>query len=274
MIPKNLIKSFNTSKSNFNLINTIKQLLIFLYTLSILYLSYFKNISTVYTTILLIILGTIIIIRNWPYKHATLFKIMFTDDLNKFKEYLSKNNLSIKKIHNLKFVSNRTPILYSIEQRAFKIFKYLVENDYDLNYVAENSQPAITFAVHSGTYEYVELLLKYKDKFDLYAKDKNFNANALEIAIWRTTKGDKKKEIEALLDAGMTFSISNYKKTKLELMTNFESIPFETKKILAKRYVLDKIKNQLNLIEEIDTNKSLKSFDKVNIYWKEYLDFA
>jgi len=266
--------SFNKSKSNYNLVNTIKQLLIFLYTLSILYLSYFKKISTVYTTILLIILGTIIIIRNWPYKHATLFKIMFTDDLNKFKEYLSKNNLSIKKIHNLKFVSNRTPILYSIEQRAFKIFKYLVENDYNLNYVAENSQPAITFAVHSGTYEYVELLLKYKDKFDLYAKDKNFNANALEIAIWRTKYADKKKEIEALLDAGMTFSISNYKKTKLELMTNFENIPFETKKLLAKRYVFDKIKNQLNLIEEIDTNKSLKSFDKVNIYWKEYLDFA
>ena len=84
----------------------------------------------------------------------------------------------------------------------------------------------------------------------------------------------QKKEIEALLDSGMTFSISNYKKTKLELMNKFESIPFETKKLLAKRYVLDKLKNQLNLIEEIDNNKSLKSFDKVNIYWKEYLDFA
>ena len=261
-------------KSNFNLINTIKQFLIFLYTLSILYLSYFKKISILYTSILLIILGTIIIIRNWSYKHAPLFKIMFTDDLNKFKEYLSKNNLSVKKIHNLKFLSGRTPILYSIEQRAFKIFKYLVENGYDLNYVGENSQPALTFAVHSGTYEFVELLLKHKDKFDLYAKDKDFNANALEIAIWRTIKYDKKKEIEALLNSDMTFSISNYKKTKLELMTNFESIPFETKKLLAKRYVLDKLKNQLNIIEEIDTNKNLKSFDKVNIYWKEYLDFA
>ena len=262
------------SKSNFNLINTIKQILILLYSLSILFLSYFKKISTLYTTILLIILGTIIIIRNLPYKHAPLFRTMFTDDLNKFKEYLSKNNLSMNKIKKLKFLSGRTPILYSIEQRAFKIFKYLVENGYDLNYVGQNSQPVLPFAVHSGTYEYVELLLKYKDKFDLYAKDKNFKANALEIAIWRTTQVDKKKEIEALLNAGMTFSISNYKKTNLELMNNFESIPFETKKLLAKRFVLDKIKNQLNLIEEIDTDKSLKSFDKVNIYWKEYLDFA
>ena len=274
MKPKNFKRSFNTSKSNFSLIKTVKQLLIFLYALSILYLYYTKKISILYTTILSIILGTIILIQNWPHKHDSLFKIMYNDDLNKFKEYLSKNNLTVKNIHTLKFVSNRTPILYSIEQRAFKIFKYLVENDYDLNYVGKNSQPAITFAVHSGTYEFVELLLKHKDKFDLYAKNKDFDANALEIAIWRTTKYDKKKEIEALLDSGMTFSISNYKKTKLELMDKFESIPFETKKLLAKRYVLDKLKNQLNLIEEIDNNKSLKSFDKVNIYWKEYLDFA
>ena len=267
-------KSFHMDKADFNLKNIIKQIFILLYALAILYLSYFKKISTLYTTISLTILGTIILIRNWPYKHASLFKIMFTDDLDKFKEYLSKNNLSVKKIHTLKYFSGRTPILYAIEQRAFKIFKYLVENDYDLNYVGENSRPPITFAVHSGTYEFVEFLLRHKDKFDLYVKEKDFNANALEIAIWRTTQSDKKKEIEALLNAGMKFSISNYKTTNLESMNSFESIPFETKKLLAKRYVLDKIKNQLNLVEEIDNNKSLRSFDNVNIYWKEYLDFA
>ena len=266
--------SFHLNKVDFNLKDNIKRIFILLYALAILYLSYFKKISTLYSTILLIILGTIILIRNWPYKHASLFKKMLNDDLDKFKEYLSKNNLSIKKIHTLQYFANRTPILYAIERRAFKIFKYLIENGYDLNYVGEYSRPAITFAVHSGTYEFVEFLLRHKDKFDLYVKEKDFNANALEIAIWRTTKTDKKKEIEALLNAGMKFSISNYKKTNLESMVSFEDIPFETKKLLAKRYVLDKIKNQLNLVEEIDNNKSLRSFDNVNIYWKEYLDFA
>ena len=72
----------------------------------------------------------------------------------------------------------------------------------------------------------------------------------------------------------MKFSISNYKKTNLESMDSFESIPLDIKKILAKRYVLDKVKSQLNMIEEIDKKKSLRSFDGINIYWKDYLEFA
>ena len=264
------------NKDDFNLRNITKQILILIYAIVIIYLSYFKKISNFITTILLIIFGTIIIIRNWPYEHTSLFKIMITDDLNKFKDYLSKNNLSPKNIHNLKYVMGKPPIIYAIEQRAFKIFKYLVENGYNLNYVSGYSQPPLTFAVHSGTFEFVELLLKHKDKFDLYQKNKDFNANALEMAIWRSVspKFDKRREIEALLGAGMKFSISNYKKTNLESMDSFESIPLDIKKILAKRYVLDKVKSQLNMIEEIDKKKSLRSFDGINIYWKDYLEFA
>ena len=175
-------------KDDFNLRNTTKQILLLIYAIVTIYLSYFKKISYFITTILLIILGTIIIIRNWPYEHASF--------LNKFKDYLSKNNLSPKNIHNLKYVMGKPPIIYAIEQRAFKIFKYLVENGYNLNYVSGYSQPPLTFAVHSGTFEFVELLLKHKDKFDLYQKNKDFNANALEMAIWRSVspKFDKRRE--------------------------------------------------------------------------------
>lgn len=268
--------SLSFNKDDFNLKNILKRLLIMIYALVIIYLSYFKKISNFITTILLIILGTIIIIQNWPLKHASLFKIMVTDDLNKFKDYLSKNNLSPKNIHNLKYAMGKPPIIYAIEQRAIKIFKYLIENGYNLNYASGYSQPPLVFAAHSGTFEFVEFLLKHKDKFDIYAKNKDFNANALEMAIWRSDspKFDKRREIEALLNAGMKFSISSYKKTRLEFSDSFESISLDIKKILAKRYVLDKVKNQLNMIEEIDKKKSLRSFDGINIYWKDYLDFA
>ena len=263
---------FNKNKFDYNIMNTIKRILIVLYAITSFYLYYFKKISSFYSTILFIILGTIILIRNWPVKYAALFKAMHSDDLNKFKEYLSYYNLKITDIHKLEFFQGRTPIMYAIQNRAFKIFKYLIDNNYDLNYISKNSEPTITFVVHSGEIEYLNILLKKKDKFDLYAKKPDLKANALEIAVWR---GQKLDVIEALLNAGMKFSIKSYNDTPIgkELLP-FEKVSLDVKKILVKRYVFDKVVNQLNIVDEIDKQKRMKSFDKVNIYWEEYLDFA
>ena len=76
----------------------IKQILIISSAILISYLSYFKIISTLYSTILFLILGTIIVLRNWPVKNAPLFKAMYNDDLNGFKNFLIKNNLKVTDI--------------------------------------------------------------------------------------------------------------------------------------------------------------------------------
>ena len=80
--------SFNILRDHYYMKDKIKQILILLYALCIFYFSYFKKIPTLYSTILFIILGTIILIRNWPVQYAPLFKAMNNDDLNKFKDYL------------------------------------------------------------------------------------------------------------------------------------------------------------------------------------------
>ena len=259
--------------SDYNLMDKIKQILIISSAIIISYLSYFKIISTFYSTILFLILGTIIIIRNWPVKNAPLFKAMYNDDLNEFKNFLSLNNLKVTDIHKFEYFQGRTPIMYAIDRRAFNIFKYLIDNNYDLSYVSQRSEPVITFAAHSGEIEFLNLLLKHKDKFDLYAKNTRFNANALEILVWRGE--DKLDSIEALLNAGMKFSISSYNNTIIgkELLP-LKDVNMDIKKTLAKRCIFDKVINQLNIVDELDKNKNMKSLNNVNIYWKEYLEFA
>ena len=251
----------------------IKQILIISSAILISYLSYFKIISTLYSTILFLILGTIIVLRNWPVKNAPLFKAMYNDDLNGFKNFLIKNNLKVTDIHKLEYFQGRTPIMYAIDRRAFNIFKYLIDNNYDLSYVSKNSEPVITFAAHSGEIEFLNLLLKHKDKFDLYAKNKRFDANALEILIWR---GEEKLEsIEALLNAGMKFSISSYNNTLIgKEILPFKDVKINAKKALLKRYIFEKVLNQVNIVDELDKNKNMKSFSNVKIYFEEYLDFA
>ena len=265
--------SFKIFKDNYNMKYKIKQILILLYALAIFYFSYFQKIPTLYSTILFIILGTIILVRNWPVQHAPLFKAMHIDDLNKFKDYLKSNNLKVTNIHKLEYFQHKTPIMYAIDRRAFNIFQYLIENNYDLSYISKNSEPVITFAAHSGELKYLNLLLKHKDKFDLYAKNPRFNANALEILIWRGE--DKLDSIEALLNAGMKFSINDYNNTIIgKQLCPFKDVPFDIKKILVKRYIFDQTINQINIVDELEKKKNIKSFNNINIYWKEYLDFA
>lgn len=250
----------------------IKRILIILYAIIVFYLSYFKKISTLLSSILIIILGTIIIIRNWPLENAPLFKSMHNDDLTRFKEYLLTHNLKVTNIHKLKYFEGKTPIMYAILHRAFKIFNYLIDNNYNLTYIPENSEPIITYATHSGEIEYLKILLKHKDQFDLYAKKPDLQANALEIAVWR---GDRLDVIETLLNAGMKFSIEGYNNTLIgKNLKTFDEVSLDVKKILVKRFVFNKVLNQLNMVDAIDKQKKMKSFEKINIYWEEYLNFA
>ena len=265
--------SFSFFKYDFNLSDKLKQILIILYAFCLFYLSYFKKISTFYSTILFIILGTILLIRNWPVQHSPLFKAMYNDDLNKFKNYLISHNLKVTNIHKLEYFQGKTPIMYAIDRRAFNIFKYLLDNNYNLSYISKNSEPVITFAAHSGEIEYLNLLLKYKDKFDLYAKNTRFDANALEILVWRGE--DKLESIEALLNAGMKFSINGYNNTIIgKQLAPFKDVSSDIKKILVKRCIFEKVINQLNIVDELDKKKNMKSLNNINIYWKEYLDFV
>ncbi len=249
----------------------IKFILILSYILLTFYLIYFKKISKLLSTLLFIILGAIFLLNLLPIKINPLFKTINDDNLNKFIEYLSDNNLKVENLHTIEYILGKTPILYAIERRAFNIFKYLVNNNYDLKYIPERAEPVITFIAHSGNIEFMEFLLKHKDKINLYAINKKFGANALEIAVWR----EKEDIVEALINAGMKFSIKNYNNTNIgKLSTPFERIPLSIKSILVKRFILKKTQKQLNMVYEINENKNLKSFKDNKIYWKEYLQFV
>lgn len=252
--------------------NILKFLLFLSITLFIVYLNYFKIISKKFSSILLAILGTIALKKLLPIKTNRLFKLIDNDNLSMFKNYLSSHNLKVENIHEYEYIEGKTPIIYAIEKRAYNIFKYLVENNYNLKYISEKSEPVITFAAHSGELKYMELLLKYKDRIDLYAINKKFLANALEISVWR----GKVEMIEALINAGMNFSIKNYNNYTLFGKSSFpfEKVSLNAKAILLKKFVFNKTKKQLNMVYEINEQKTLKSFENNKIYWKEYLDFA
>ena len=48
----------------------------------------------------------------------------------------------------------------------------------------------------------------------------------------------------------------------------------DLKKVLMKKFVFDKVINQLNIVDEIDKKEKMNFFEKIKIYWREYLDFA
>ena len=246
---------------------TLKQIFIILFSILTIYLAFYKRIPPLYSTILFVILGLLILI-NKPGKLSCLFNAMNTDNLNKFKQSLSSLNLKVENIHDLFY--KKTPIYYAIERKSYNIFKYLIENNYNLGYTSEKLQPLITFAATCDDVRFIELLLQHKDKFDLNVIDPFFGANALEVAVFRF----KEKNVEALLNAGMTFSVQKYNNTYVGKICPFEKIPLEVKKVLARKYVLNKTIKQLNMVNEIEENNELTSFNKIKIYWKEYLKFA
>lgn len=249
----------------------IKYSIIVICVLLLLDLIFLKNIPKLITTILFILLGPIFILNIWPIKYEPLFKAMNDDNLNKFKEYLSNQNLKPSNIHKIEHIYGKTPIIYAMERRAYNIFKYLVENDYDLNYFTDKTEPVITFAAHSAELKFLQLLLKNKNRFDLNAINKKFGANALEIAVWR----QREEIVEALINAGMNFSIKKYNNTEIgQSSTPFENIPLNIKTALLKRFVFNKTIKQLNMVNEISEKNQIKSFKDKKIYWDEYLQFA
>ena len=265
---------------NFDFRFMIRNLLILLSALLVFYLKYNNIIQNLLSTLLFIILGTLLIIFNIPGEYDGLFRAMNTDNLTKFIEALSKNGLKASNIHKIEYMFGKTPIIIAMERDAYNIFKYLIENNYDLSYAPEAkksnlqkdtiSEPVITFAAaHPAiNVKYLELLLKNKDKFDINAINNKFDANALELAVWRLSE-DK---VEALLNAGMKFSIKSYNNTKVGKLTPFEKIPLNIKRVLSKRIVFNKNIKQINMANEFSEN-NLKSFKNNKIYWKEYLKF-
>ena len=257
-------------KSSINSKNILNFFLI-IYFLVIAYLIFQKKIENLFSAIFFIVLGTILLIINLKVNTNPLFDTMKTDNLNKFKEYLASQNLKVENIHKIQYIAGKTPIIMAMERDAYNIFKYLVENNYDLKYVSERSEPAITFAAHSANLKYMELLLKNKNRLFLNAINKKFGANALEMAVWR----GREEIVEALINAGMTFSIKNYNNTQIgKYITPFENIPLKIKTILVKRFVFNKTIKQINMVNEISENDNIKSFKDTKIYWDEYLQFA
>ena len=259
--------SFKTSISSKKILNFC----LLIYFLVISYLIFYKKIENIFSTIFFIVLGTILVIINLKVNANPLFDTMKTDNLTKFKEYLASQNLKVSNIHKIEYIAGKTPIIMAMERDAYNIFKFLVENNYDLKYVSERSEPAITFAAHSADLKYMELLLKNKNKLFLNAINNKFGANALEMAIWR----GKEDIVEALINAGMTFSIQKYNNTKIgKFITPFENIPLKIKTILVKRFVFNKTIKQINMVDEIIDNEDIKSFKDTKVYWKGYLQFA
>ena len=267
---------------NFDLRFIMRNLFILLSALLVFYLKYNNIIQNLLSTLLFIILGTLLVIFNIPGKYDGLFRAMNNDNLTKFIEFLSKQGLKASNIHKIEYMFGKTPIIIAMERDAYNIFKYLVENNYDLSYAPTKktnlqaditniiSEPVITFAATHPAIDvkYLELLIKHKDKFDINAKSKKFNANALELAVWR----ESEDKVEALLNAGMKFSIKNYNNTEVGKLTPFEKIPLNIKKVLSKRIVFNQKIKQLNMANEFSEN-NLKSFKNIKIYWKEYLKF-
>ena len=259
--------SFKTSISSKKILNFC----LLIYFLVISYLIFYKKIENIFSTIFFIVLGTILVTINLKVNTNPLFDTMKTDNLTKFKEYLASQNLKVSNIHKIEYIAGKTPIIMAMERDAYNIFKFLVENNYDLKYVSERSEPAITFAAHSADLKYMELLLKNKNKLFLNAINKKFGANALEMAIWR----GKEDIVEALINAGMTFSIQKYNNTQIgKFITPFENIPLKIKTILVKRFVFNKTIKQINMVDEIIDNEDIKSFKDTKVYWKGYLQFA
>ena len=141
-----------------------------------------------------------------------------------------------------------------MERKAYNIFIYLIENAYDLKYLSDITEPVITFAAHSADLNFMELLLKNKDKLYLNTINKKFWANALETAIWR----EREEIVEVLINVGMTLSIKNYNNTQIgKLSIPLDNIPTNIKAVLLKIFVFNKTIKHINMVNEMSENEEI-----------------
>ena len=181
-----------------------------------------------------------------------ILKIIQEKDLIKFKEYIKINKIDSERLTKMSFVGNITPFTYSISQESFDIFKYMIEYGVDLNYTIKNTLCPIILSCYYPPKEYAEELLKHKDKIDLYQKCSQFNANCLEIAIWR----NRVDIVKLLINNGMNFSIEQYNKTICgSSLVPFSNLNIEVKKELIRNYAFNKKVDQFNLHDLIINKK-------------------
>lgn len=176
--------------------------------------------------------------------HRELFKIITAKDLEALKQYLKSNDIKVNQMHKLIYYGQVTPIIYAMENEAFEIFSYLLENGYDLN--AKNvGHPPLLIAAYRHNVKYIEEMLKYP--LDLYITNNvQYKGNAIEIAVWR----GRSKVVKALLANGMKFSLDEYKKCGYgkELLT-WDNVKREIKVLLLENYVFNQKKKMFYLNE-------------------------
>lgn len=246
---KNLFLKANFNFENLNIIITI---LIILITF-ILYL-YFKKTN-----------------QNDFKKNKNLFEIISTDNLTEFKNYIKSNNLNIKSLHKIYYYSKISPLTFSIGNNSFKIFSYLLENNYNFNTNSkENPHPILYCSYYYDCdIRYLNELLKYKNKIDFNIKGLKFNANALEFAIWK-----EKKDYVKILSKFIKFNIDNFNNnTKIGL--NFKDVNIEIKKILLRNVIFNKKLNQFRLYDlNLKRKINIGIFNTKSYFMYNFLNYS
>jgi ankyrin repeat protein len=126
---------------------------------------------------------------------------------------------------------------------SFKIFSFLLENGYNFNTNSnENPHPILYCSFYKNNdIRYLKELLKYKNQIDFNVKFIFYDANCLEIAIWR-----EKEDFVEILSKYLKFNIEKFNNNKFfrEIEFKFENVGDNIKKILLKNEIFKKKFNQ------------------------------
>ena len=234
-----------------------------------------ENLNIIIMTILIISLTSILYLffkkttQNDFKKIKILFDIIAKDDLTEFKNFIKSNKLNIKSLHKINYYSKIAPLTYSIGNNSFKIFSYLLENNYNFNTNSfENPHPLLYCSYYYDCdIRYLNELLKYKNQIDFNIKGFKLKANALEIAIWR-----EKKDYIKILSKFIKFNIDNFNNTKLG---NFKDVNIEIKKILLRNVIFNKKLNQFRLYDlNLKRKINIGIFNTKSYFMYNFLNYS
>ena len=261
-------------------IPSIKSIFIIILSLVILFLSYFYTqnyFSDISTKTLIIFLSSFflailildfILSKMFSSKskihHSDLFSSIKNKSLDDFKQYLSKNRLSITTLSTMTYYGNVSLLNYCMANNSYDIFIYLLENGIDLNFSIHGSEPPIIFAAYLAKKKFIEAMLKYKNRIDCNVTTDKFKANAIEIAVWR----GRSKVVQMLLRSGVPFSIEKYNSTICgkELLP-FDKVKKEVKEVLVREHIFKLKKNQLNFHDKyVSKELKLNVFNNTRAY--------